>query len=242
MKKGALLISGQLRNVEKGYEFISKNIMEGYDFDVFVHGWHDKNANPKEKFSKWWNAYPDGSSDIKFLELYRPKKYIFEPQKEVDLKNYNADEFEGPYRVWATLSMFYSIQKTNELKQQQEIEQGFKYDFVVRTRTDLLLLNKLDFHAEDIDKFIYLKDDCKHDETGMNDHFAFTNSINMDKYCSCFDNIENLVLNYKSRFCPEILLGKHVKLCHKLKTKNMSLHSGIIRDKDNIDNNWRSWS
>lgn len=233
--KIALVLSGQIRHLKKGYEFIYKNLMEGYEVDVFIHAWHNKEKDG-ENFSSWWVGTHNKEDDVLSLEIYKPKKYIIEPQKDFDNKTYNANKFEGSYRINATLSMFYSIKEANKLKKEYEKELNFKYDIVVRCRFDFCILTKVNYEKFKYKDFIYFIDNCSHEPSVcMNDHFAFSNSDYMDIYSNTFDSIENIYYNHGTAFNPEIFLGRHIRNINKLPVSNISIKSGIIRDSNSLD-------
>jgi hypothetical protein len=235
----AILLSGQLRNIDIGYEFIRKNLMDGYNCDVFIHSWYDSNSIGT-KFSHWWPSTLQIGSDKKVIDMYRPKKFLIEPQEEIDVKTYNADKYEGAYRVFATLSMFRSIQKCNQIKNEYVIESGTDYDVVVRARFDFGLFTKIEYEKYDYQNKIFFKDDCNHiPNLCMNDHFAFGSSKNMNYYCNTFDEIENIYYNMRYDFNPEIFLGVNLKKIQKIECMNIKIRSGIIRDRD-INKNWIS--
>lgn len=231
--KVAILLSGQLRNIERGFQFIRKNLMEGYDCDVFIHAWYNE-ENTDKKFSPWWNSKLIKDDNLKVLDLYNPVSHLIEPQIKFDKKNYDASQFEGDYRVDATLSMFYSIKKCNELKTDYEKENNMKYDVVVRSRFDLAILTKIKYEEHDFINNIFFKDDCSHEKNiCMNDHFAFGSSENMDHYCSTFDSIEDLYVNYNTPFNPETFLGRNLRILKKINCIGIPISSGIIRDNTN---------
>ncbi len=230
--KIALVLSGQLRHVEKGYEFIYKNLMEGYDVDTFIHAWHNPEKTG-EKFSTWWAGVHHDGADKLALDIYKPKKHLIEPQKELDQKTYNADQYEGKYRVGATLSMFYSMKEANRLKKEYEEENNFKYDVVVRCRFDFGIFTKINYEKYEYKDFIHFIDNCSHERAMcMNDHFAFSKSEYMDVYSNTYDSIETIYYEQKAPFNPEIFLGRHVRKINRVPVLNVSVRSGIIRDSD----------
>jgi hypothetical protein len=83
--KIALCLSGQPRFVEEAYPNIFKTIIEPNDPDVFLHAWYDKDmigTNFVNYSVNGWDNNKDKSkyqkgTDLKILDLYKPKKYIF---------------------------------------------------------------------------------------------------------------------------------------------------------------------
>jgi len=172
--KIALCLSGQPRSLQEGFHYHSRNLIEEYDVDVFVHS---------------WNSDYNG----KVLRLYKPKLYKFDDYmfgKEHDIKY----EYEGgKHDAWPpknALHGFYSIYHANKLKSEYEKQNGFVYDWVVRSRFDYALnviikFKKLENH------FLYVpeRSDVRHMQL-MCDQFAFSGSSIMDKYSETFLNID----------------------------------------------------
>lgn len=108
---------------EEGYNHIKKHILDKGDVDVYIHSWQPE----KEK---------------EISKLYKPKRSIFEPQKdfsfEVREKGLASLPGDSPLgrSPFTTLSHFYSIQKAMELVPFS------KYDIVVKSRFDLGRINR----------------------------------------------------------------------------------------------------
>src|SRR5690606_33833372 len=105
------------------------------------------------------------------------------------------------------LSMFYSIEKCNQLKQEYEKDNNFVYDFVVRIRTDLLFMSPF-YIKKNIDtNKLYVP--YGYDYSGLNDQVAYGGSPIMDQYSMVFSKIEQL-LQEGVKLNPEFLLKRHV--------------------------------
>ena len=104
-----------------GYHFNKKHIFDNNDVDVFIHSW-------SVEFEK------------ELINTYKPKKYIFENQ--IDFKQNNI-------RDNSIKSRWYSTMKVTELKTQYEIENNFKYDFVMIYRFDCMFNKNINFEILD---------------------------------------------------------------------------------------------
>ncbi|MDR0579039.1 MAG: hypothetical protein LBG21_00330 [Campylobacteraceae bacterium] len=145
-----------------------------------------------------------------------------------------------PKRYMYSLPMFYKIWDANRLKSEYENKNDFKYDCVIRTRTDI----KFDDIEKLIDtiKSITYKDNeigTTSKSTGkkdnpyfFNDSFAIGSSKSMDEYASIFtflnkywdlEKYPELPLDKRS---AESLLGFHIKNIKKLTVK--TIESKII--------------
>jgi hypothetical protein len=137
----------------------------------------------------------------KFLESYKEEienvkipKWILDHYKEKTMGNVKDGNVWPSCHIHSYLPMFYKIMKANQLKTEQEKEQNFKYDLVIRFRTDLIV------HKIPFDCFKKLNTLWCNINTGsppvpgtnksqVSDRFAFSNSNNMDIYCSVFDHL-----------------------------------------------------
>lgn len=106
------------------------------------------------------------------------------------------------------LNMFYKIMRCNQLKIKHENKHNFKYDIVVRLRTDTIFKKPISF-SEEKDK-IFIPNGC--DWGGICDQFAYGSSELMDKFCDVFPNIKTY-FEEGCEFHPEKLLNHH---CNKL--------------------------
>ena len=81
---------------------------------------------------------------------WKPKKVVYEKQTDDKFRDMYSDTWNVSHEKLNPvprmhpkdhqLSMFYGIKKVMELKQEYEKENNFKYDYVVRLRTDFRLL------------------------------------------------------------------------------------------------------
>mgnify|MGYP003640717655 CR=1 FL=1 len=78
------------------------------------------------------------------------------------------------------------LQQCNEMRKKYEKENNFKYDFIIRARTDLVFGQKLVLN-DVIENAIFL---LKHFDSKIpvHDQFAFGNSELMDIYCQLYDH------------------------------------------------------
>lgn len=108
---------------EKGYQYILNNILK-HDVDIFIHSWDIENQK-------------------RILELYKPKQFIFDAQKdfnnfEVEKKineNFDRSKYFSSCKLQSSLSFFYSRGKAIDL-----IDDN--YDIVIVARFDLGVRSK----------------------------------------------------------------------------------------------------
>ena len=97
-----------------------------------------------------------------------------------------------------TLSYFYSLNEVNKLKKINEYEKDFKYDVVIRCRTDAHIKSSLKFEDYNLNLINY--SGMQNQPDGMiNDWFDFGNSEVMDAFMSVF-SVSELILKKKDIF------------------------------------------
>lgn len=113
---------------EECYKTYKKHIIDVNDADVFIHSWS-----------------VDVEKDL--VNLYKPKKYEFQPQIKFVHKTKKPHEKS---KGFMSLSKWYSLKRSIELKKDHEREHGFEYDCVMLTRFDTLFFTDLDFSKCDL--------------------------------------------------------------------------------------------
>ena len=153
MARIALCYSGRPRSYSECLQNHQAVFGLGNDnVDVFAHLWFDPEltGQPFRADAPYQGVWP-GNNLKKWVERnWKPKKVVYEKQRD--------DEWREKYSdVWNTahekldpvprmhpkdhqLGMFYGIKKVMEMKQEYEKENNFKYDYVVRMRTDLVMV------------------------------------------------------------------------------------------------------
>lgn len=147
---------------------------------------------------------PDTIERIK--GYYNPVSSLFEPQKQFEL--IEDVYLQQPNKTTSVQSMWYSIKMSNQLKTEYEKTHNFKYDIVIRSRTDVIIramsLEKL------TDPNCIYTDSVGANNDFPNDQLAVSDSASSDYYSSLYDNL----LSYKEEgftwFVGERLLKHHM--------------------------------
>lgn len=225
----AILIPGYLRYYKECYdnfnEFIVKPFQKYGEVDLFVHTWRNV---PEEYFGVVQFRQEHGGFVINhpeidiedFISLYKPKKIVVEDFLEVKenlkLRNFvNLDEIISELyspKLWHdgilhTTSQYFKIYETNKLKSIFEKENNFKYDFVVKYRSDALSPKPIPVEQLIKDK-LYLVD-FGHDSKMVADSFWIGSSELIDYICSIykeFPDIYNRAKELKHGFAVEKML------------------------------------
>ena len=173
---------------------------ETCDIDVFMHYWDMDN----------------NISDSKLIRDFKPTRYI--KKKTIDkgigeeywkILNKSYKKFNGNFRNKKNIinileriySQMYGLFYCNELKRNYEIEHNFKYDFVIKTRYDLLLGWKPNFNSLDPKKFYslpYNKQKKIHkgkDYITLTDFFWISGTEIMDDFVKIAPNFKDYLEN-----------------------------------------------
>jgi len=213
--KLAICLSGQPRLFDVAYESLKRFYFPKYECDVFIHTWKDSNYN-----SQFSNKVVSNSEDLhgNYIKLFKPKKVMIEDQIVFD-KTGISDPIWG-CKLNSVLSMFYSVQLSNKLKCKFERENDFKYDYVMRIRTDLSLHRPI-IPEEILPKHIGLfnwTQDSEYNERGFSDVFSVGPSDLMDVYSNAFDSLHHYLYTdntwnfHDSRLRNEYLLRRHLEV------------------------------
>lgn len=206
--KVAVLLSGHMSNLENAYPNLYHNIILPNQADVFIHSWYDENHLQRDSVDRTRNLTLQKDAHLRAIELYQPKKYLFEKPKDFSrsyahlklpeslvVGNKNLNKFDNiedakKHIIRSTLSMFYGIYKCNELKELYAEEQGITYDFVIRLRFDVQVSGPIDVNTLDKNKIYYIHLGQK-DEL-VSDWVNVANNAIMNIYASTFLKIEYL--------------------------------------------------
>lgn len=116
--------AGKTVPFEECYKTYKNHIIDINNADVFIHSW---SVEVEEEL----------------INLYKPKKYIFQPQKSF---NKERKRFTvKPDAAYRSLSKWYSFGQVSKLRQDYEFENNFKYDWVMFSRFDTLFFVDMDF-------------------------------------------------------------------------------------------------
>ena len=202
--KTAICLSGAVKYPENSINTIKK-IKEHNDCCVFIHTWDLENL---EDFLNNSATSQNAAEYLGFdIETYEATSIItekFDTKKFEDyLNNYPFDRAAQSVKGIGILSMFYSLQKSNEIKTIYENSNSMTFDCVVRMRFDTDLCSELNLSEFDMEK-------CNipegNDHGGTNDRFAFGGSKIMNSYSRIFDTIPDIDRSY---YHPETI----AKLC-----------------------------
>lgn len=246
--KIALCLSGQPRFIEKGIESLKSNVLHNKNIDIFIHCWYDENnKNIKFDSSQYYLNSKVGSQSEKTKEILyslNAKKIFLESPKTFHEFNHLIDLPTAKQTKLA--SMFYSCYQANELKKIYEEENKFKYDLVIKTRTDILYKNKInifDYLNLELEKYIFAPkiyqeirmNDSYKTNTGfsyssLSDTWFMSSSKNIDLCCNIYPNFEEIYKNIYPYAYAEAYLGYISRGINKIPIKMIDLDYQLIRE------------
>jgi hypothetical protein len=190
--KIALCLSGGLRNFKDTHYSFEQYLLSAHNVDVFFYGLENKEGQ----------EINNKDLDI----LYNPK------MKVVNTKEY-YNSIPCLYDSSSTFYAFYNIYMCNELKKKYESENQFKYDLVIRSRTDYFWFRYITEKDLELAKNnIMIPSDWAFKSVNpyaRADVFAFGNSDLMDEYSSMFNRLDEYTQKI-GMFHPESLCGYHL--------------------------------
>ena len=200
-KTAAICFFGQARTLERCYPYIKKNFLDpigknGKNYDIFCCVEDDEDAknvnllNPAAVVKiKSKNAKKIFKKDLNFLEKNNYKKFICRI---------------GPNLTSPFLNMLQQIYKKKicyNLLRDSMAKTKIKYKYFIRTRFDIVNLEKIDFKRIKMNDGEIIvpknKEIRRHD--GIDDCFCITSDIDTFRvYCEVINNLKNLLLKYHS--------------------------------------------
>lgn len=229
-KKVAVLFSGQVRNFQECYPYIKKRILAHIDnYDIFFQ--ISKTEKAKLDFIKTLNpkkiSFSDEVIDKKFIELKKNLKNKF-----IYAGGIKKFSFEG----W--IHQLKKLKTVNQMRKNYELSNNFKYDLIIRIRTDFIPLD--DIYLKDINISKY---ECIIPKPGrivyklfnkkesVNDMFAILTPYSADVYLNQIDEIEKIFsfLKPKKKALPLILLFQYENLANKFPLKDDIISKTLIK-------------
>jgi hypothetical protein len=203
----AILLPGYPRKYMVAYESLKAAYLDKYQCDFFIHTWYEA-----DKF--------DIATYSGYMDKFKPLKFMAERQVIFD---HSTKKDKWGLLMQNVLSQFYSLKVANFLKSKFELENNFKYDYVIRMRTDLKITRHIDIKDVMPNHIALYKwtelDFC---DWGLSDVFAIGPSNLMDTYADFYTKIkyyleEDTTYNIpddKTR--PEYLLKQHLITANKI--------------------------
>jgi hypothetical protein len=203
----ALLLSGQMRTfddpevVKKYYELLINPL----NADIFISTWANRGVS-------WCHGSPSNSVDSskENINIEDIKSVYTKNLIAVDIENLGTYEKSIPDEIkdiyingfeWCNMKIkgtsvpqLYKIKKVNKMKMDYENANGFKYDLVIRSRPDNIIMEPISSrYLEKLNTHIYAIN-CPGTfyPNRIYDIFFYGSSENMDKLSDTYNNIKML--------------------------------------------------
>lgn len=199
--KVALCLYGQPRDAHIKSNDIIKNVILPNQCDVFFHAWYDSADLRLNKMTPGHESRILSQNVDQFLlDIYSPKKFILEPQRQFFHKNFEMTEdcvaaaypWSSKYdrdsfvkdRARCTHSMWYSVMMSLTQKELYSQEKNFTYDCVILSRFDVAPTSKVEVKDYNLKKLITRNHPYPRGE--ISDWFMFSCNDNMNAIASNF--------------------------------------------------------
>lgn len=183
--KVAVCISGMSRSYQKTAQSILSNLIEPHNADVFISTWKPEEADHK---------YPDTHPVEGMLDLFKPKKFDIEIFNELRARSFETNDFQtradwDGAAVRRMLPMFWKIYLAALHKRMYEKENQFRYDVVVRCRSDLQFNAPVKFETPAKNTVYFPKINL---QNGVNDQLWYSDSETADAIGMLYQAIPEL--------------------------------------------------
>ena len=181
----ALCISGLPRSFVKCAPSVRKHLIEPYNPDIFISTWQSSVTD---------DSFPETHSAQELIQFYNPIKFDIELFDEKRRATFETNAFkthadQGGRSVARMLPMFYRIFIADLHRFTYEQEQRFKYDVVIRCRSDLQFSGPL--KLEKIDPGVVCFP-VKNSTSHVNDQFWYCDSGTSSQLCALYNFIPQL--------------------------------------------------
>jgi hypothetical protein len=196
----AICVSGAERLESEAFTLFVRNLPRDGEIDCFAFFWEGGPLSEETALVETLRRKAEGRLRHVEVEVGRNFKIEF----NFTVQKYPETNLENVVR------MFRGIRRCNDLKLRREVDQGFVYDHVVRTRADVRLSTELDLgRFMPLTREFVVFPENGHWRGGLNDQFAFSCSQRMDAYASVIDYISDHC-GAGCPFHPETLLRFHL--------------------------------
>ncbi len=216
--KVALCFSGQIRNLDRGYQYIEKNVIKpnvtDCDIDVFMHLYFGQ-----EEIGKTFvaangtlvNSVVTPTALMDIYKYYNPQKILVEKPINFDEKNYRQRKPDAIIPLYSLRKNF-SLKRSIELKREYEVQNDFVYDYVMTLRTDLGINSERLFKNFDPDA-VSCSEGGFFEGKGVDVTHAVLGGKLADKYGEFFDYMDQYY-NEGMQFCDEPMMHRHLDFHH----------------------------
>jgi hypothetical protein len=202
--KIAVCLSGQPRTWKECLPNWIENLGLNNETDFYFHLW-DYNTLPSLVSSKT-NIKDELLSELEkqeIIDVLKPKNFKFESRKHISYWNCTIPE-HLQFGPWCR-EQFYSLYYVSLLKKEYEIQNDFRYDLVLRLRSDLWLDDKiiLDSPAANTAYTSHCSYDAEYNVYRIGDIFYYADSSTFDQVAQFYKFLSYIPTNWVTdKTCP----------------------------------------
>ena len=139
-RRVAVLLSGNVRDLERTAATVMSSVVEALDADVFIHTWDTTDHHDW----RWWRTVEEtereaAQTDPEMVNrLLRPVSMIIEPSRSFTTRTVPSYVPGWMASISSLMSLWFGVSESCRLMQEHEILRGARYEHVVRWRFDLI--------------------------------------------------------------------------------------------------------
>lgn len=220
MKNVAVCYSGQIRNFKECFPSFLENIVSQNPdcrFYYFAHFWYDQKLKGQMYDTGVENKGTWEEENLKNFLSINPEAFLIEKPLDFNFEITQDSRFSSLIEK-NILSMYYSIEKSYDVFKNFCKLRKLNFEKIIRIRTDCFFKQKV--NLDSFSEGIVLKNQKIHTEYGINDHFAYGNVLDMEKYFQTYSKIKDIV-DKGCPVLPECILG------FNLINQNIKIHYAI---------------
>lgn len=155
--KIAIQLFGHLRSYKYTKDYLYKNLINhnknfGFEFDIFIHSWDEKDSKNNASYKKAKNFIGKKfhKKEINGVKsFYNAKLVSITPQIELSEEDYKASESSNVDidLIQRNKNLSFSIKSVNELRKSYENNNNISYDLVILTRSDIMFIEKINLSS-----------------------------------------------------------------------------------------------
>lgn len=143
--KTAIILTGALRTIKKTIKYFKNNLLINDNYHVFACIQNDTQQSESE-WTTWLQS--EIGPNLKNIEWFSPSSYphLFTiREKAINILNI-SDRLKNYLRSSGSIIEYFQLYLAYQLLCQFEQSNNIIYDYIIRTRTDVILNKPIDFH------------------------------------------------------------------------------------------------
>lgn len=213
--KTALILTGHMRCWKQTFSYFKKEYIDKYEADVYIHTWDTEG---------WWQ-WGDFYKESPKVHMHELKQYYNPLRVSVENFSFYENLFLERSKNFTNCIGWPKNAISMMYKWHEGINMLMKdYDFIIRTRSDLEIIDPLPNFNPDL---FYTIEHPGLNQGGLGDMFHAGNKDNMIKFSNIYNDLENIYED-TNVFCPHLITDYYIKklqLNHNEFKANYILHN-----------------